>query len=469
MKKPVVLLWTLIMAMAFCIALSEDAALPAEPETFSSGDFEYAILEDGTAEIVQYTGLAKELMIPGALDGKTVTGIGDEAFSWCEFLTSVTIPDSVTSIGRHAFGCCTSLASVMVPDSVTLIGDGAFSGCCSLDSITIPDSVTGIGDWAFWDCRSLTSVMIPNSVANIGANPFGNCKKLTDIIVSPDHPYLATIDGVLFSMPDKRLVCYPYAFAADSYAIPDGIQIIGERAFSSCTTLTSVTLPDSVTSIGDEAFYDCTSLTYVTIPDSVTGIGDEAFCDCSSLTSVTIPDSVTGIGNYVFLACTSLTSVTLPDTMTGIGDFAFACCESLTSIMIPDSVTNIGANPFGKCEKLTDIIVSPDHPYLATIDGVLFSKPDMRLVCYPCAFTADSYVIPDGIRMIGDYAFYDCSSLTSVTIPDSVTSIGEHAFAVYQDDKYGLNPKLTVTVSRDSCAAQYCKDNGVKYTDDAVD
>ena len=400
MKKPVALFWTLIMAMAFCIALSEDAALPAEPETFSSGDFEYAILEDGTAEIVQYTGLAKELMIPGILDGKTVTGIGEEAFSWCESLTSVTIPDSVTSIGCYAFGCCTSLASVMIPDSVTLIGDGAFSGCCSLNSITIPDSVTGIGDWAFWDCRSLTSVMIPDSVTNIGANPFGNCEKLTDIIVSPDHPYLTTIDGVLFSMPDKRLVCYPYAFAADSYAIPDGIQIIGERAFSSCTTLTSVTLPDSVTSIGD---------------------------------------------------------------------FAFACCESLTSIMIPDSVTNIGANPFGKCEKLTDIIVSPDHPYLAKIDGVLFSKPDMRLVCYPCAFTADSYVIPDGIRMIGDYAFYDCSSLTSVTIPDSVTSIGEHAFAVYQDDKYGPNPKLTVTVSRDSCAAQYCKDNGVKYTDDALD
>ena len=66
-----------------------------------------------------------------------------------------------------------------------------------------------------------------------------------------------------------------------------------------------------------------------------------------------------------------------------------------------------------------------------------------------------SITIPDSVTSIGDEAFSDCTSLTSITIPDSVTSIGDRAF-------YGCY-SLTVTVGRDSYAAQYCKDNGLKY------
>ncbi|MBR2602983.1 MAG: leucine-rich repeat domain-containing protein, partial [Clostridia bacterium] len=201
------------------------------PEPHTSGDYRYIgyiVLEDGTVEIVWYTGRDQTLVIPDTLDGKTVSRIGDQAFAFRTSLTAVTIPNSVTSIG---------------------------------------------------------------------SNPFCSCKKLTDIQVSPDHPALAVIDGVLFSKADKQLVCYPYAFTAESYVIPQGITAIGGSAFSWCTSLTSVTIPDSVTAIGDGAFESCSSLTSITIPDSVTSIGDRAFDSCSSLTSVTIPDSVTSIGN----------------------------------------------------------------------------------------------------------------------------------------------------------------------------
>jgi len=72
---------------------------------------------------------------------------------------------------------------------------------------------------------------------------------------------------------------------------------IGNYAFLSCFSLTSVAIPNSVTSIGEYAFYYCAGLTSVTIPNSVVSIGNWAFFDCRSLTSVTIPNSVTSIGN----------------------------------------------------------------------------------------------------------------------------------------------------------------------------
>ena len=137
------------------------------------------------------------------------------------------IPDSVTSIGDDAFSGCTSLSSITIPDSVTSIGGWAFSGCESLKSITIPGSVTSIGDEAFYRCESLTSITIPDSVTSIGGGAFDDCRSLTSI------------------------------------TIPDGVTSIGHSAFYYCKSLTSVTIPDSVTSIGRSAFYYCESLSDV--------------------------------------------------------------------------------------------------------------------------------------------------------------------------------------------------------------
>ena len=267
MKKLLALLCLALCAVLFT-ATAPAFAEEAERETFTSGDFEYALLDDGTAEITKYGGNADVLTLPDALDGHAVTAIGDYAFYECYKLTSATIPDSVTSIG-----------------------DGAFCQCWYLTSVTIPDSVTSIGDWAFSFCHSLTSVTIPDSVTSIGANPFAHCSSLTLIAVSPDHPVLAVIDGVLFSKADKRLVCYPYAFTASSYSVPQGVESIGDSAFSGCYELTSVAIPDSVTFIGKAAFSGCVWLKSVTIPDSVTSIGDIAFLGCESLTLTVGRDS----------------------------------------------------------------------------------------------------------------------------------------------------------------------------------
>ena len=211
----------LMVVVMMCACWTAVLAEDVERETFTSGDYEYAMLDAGTIEITNYYGSADHLAIPATLDGKTVTSIGDSAFYYR---------------------------------------------------------------------KSLTSVSIPDSVEQIGTNPFVACSNLKTISVSPEHPYFATIDGVLFRKADKTLISYPAGISSSTYTIPQGITAIGDSAFYYCYSLTSVSIPDSVTSIGDSAFSCCDSLTSISIPDSVTAIGDSAFSDCPNLT-LTVPRS----------------------------------------------------------------------------------------------------------------------------------------------------------------------------------
>ena len=281
MKK---LLCLLMLLLCLCALAAAE-----EPVEYTSGDYKYVLLEDGTAEITDYLGTAAELVVPDTLSGYKVTSIGAYTFYSCSSLRSVTLPDSLNIIGDGAFNYCTSLTSITLPDSLNIIGDDAFFYCDSLTSITLPDSLTSIGNEAFVGCSSLTSITLPDSVTQIGANPFRSCGKLTTIRVSPRHPVLATIDGVLFDKTEKKLICYPCAITASDYDIPNGILSIGNEAFSFCESLTSVTIPDGVTSIGDLAFYYCESLTSVTLPDSLTSIGYGAFYSCPEQLTFTVP------------------------------------------------------------------------------------------------------------------------------------------------------------------------------------
>ena len=152
----------------------------------------------------------------------------------------VVIPDRVTAIGNNAFRFCDSLTSVTIPDGVTTIGRCAFEFCKELRSVTIPDSVTSIGDFGFASCYSMTSVKISNSLTSINYRAFYNC-------------------------------------ALKSVTIPDSVKGIGDWAFAYCNRLKNVIIPDNVTSIGVEAFYGCTGMKDVYIPASVKSIGKGAF------------------------------------------------------------------------------------------------------------------------------------------------------------------------------------------------
>jgi len=281
-----------------------------------------------------------EIVIPSS-----VTSIDDSAFSNCRFLSEIVIPSSVTSIGDRAFSSCRSLSEIVIPSSVTSIGEGAFSSCSFLSDIVIPTSVTSIGDCAFSGCDSLKYISIPKSVICLNGNPFAEWKGKLECL-SPNFVYE---DDVLFNKDKSRIISFRNQ-NIKSYVIPSSVTSIGDRAFSSCRSLSEIVIPSSVTSIGDRAFSSCRSLSEIVISSSVTSIGDLAFSFCDSLSEIVIPSSVTSIGDFAFSDCRSLSKIVIPSSVTSIGDYAFLGCRSLSEIVISSSITSIGKGAFCYCK-----------------------------------------------------------------------------------------------------------------------
>ena len=139
---------------------------------------------------------------------------------------------------------------------------------------------------------------------------------------------------------------------------------IGEKAFTDCSRLTSLTLPVGITSIGYDAFAYCSGLTSLTLPAGITSIGEYAFYGCSGLTSLTLPAGITSIDKYAFSGCSRLTSLTLPAGITSIGEFAFSYCSGLTSIYVyAEKVPRIGRYAFEGCASRKCTLYVPKGTY----------------------------------------------------------------------------------------------------------
>lgn len=226
----------------------------------------------------------------------TITAIGDYAFGWSG-ITNITIPENVSIIGEGVFACDLSLSSIVVHEDnpYFCVVDGVLFTkdmtelVCYRDgkqdaSYSVPESVTIIRNMAFHNNNNLLFVSIPSSVLDIFINNFKACYNLSSIDVDESNRYYCSVDGVLFNKEMTRVILYPMGKEADSYTIPDGVQIIGELSLVD-SHIRNVFIPSSVTTIEHGAFSG-SSISTVVIPNSIALIDNFAFNGCSNLERV---------------------------------------------------------------------------------------------------------------------------------------------------------------------------------------
>ena len=415
---------------------------------------------------------------------------------------STIIPSSVTAIEKNAFSG-SGITDIELPNSVTAIGDYAFSNCHKLSSIVLSPSLIEIGRGAFMFCSVLSSIQLPSTLIKIGNNCFSGCSSLVDIESNIGDPFeindnvfdvyetatlyvpvgasskyrqvsswnkFSTIEelsspviGVfelngIYYEPDESNTFATVIAGENKYkgniTIPSTVSYsgktmqvvgIGEKAFYSCSELSSVELPNSIVEIGKNAFWYCKKLSTIVIPSSTTSIGDYAFQSCEKLVTVSLSNSLTTVGERAFEG-TAITSVIIPKSVNSIGKAAFVNCAELSTIrveegnlvydsrnncnaiiqgktlvvgckntIIPNSVTTIGENAFWGSMGITSIEIP---------NTVLSIEKNAFYGCKKLS----TIVIPSSTTSIGDYAFQSCEKLVTVSLSNSLTTIGERAF-----------------------------------------
>ena len=448
----------------FAVRLVSDLTTSSDPEP--------CILASGTCG-AKGDNLTWELSCEGVL---TVSGTG--AMADYDYLEETRAPwyDSYR----------TKIVTVVIEEGITSIGDYAFNDCENLTAITIPNTVTSIGESAFHHCLSLGDINVPRSVSLIKRGAFRHCPEI-NISVDEDNQYYTIENGVLFNKEKTLLHTYPMSKHEATYSIPNTVTAIEDLAFY-YADITSVDIPEGVLSIGVMSFYICGYLTSITIPNSVTTIGGEAFFYAQRAKFLHLGQGLTSIGQRAFCDMRDIEYIIseAPTPPVLLDNDAFVSVDKSIPLYVPceakeaykeadgwKEFTNVqaipGLEPCGPCilasgtcgaegnnltwelscdgvltitgtgamEDYSSHATKPWAEYRTTIkelvveEGVTsigdrsFSAGTAHL---DEGYKIESLTLPNSLNRIGQFAFFDCTTLASLHIPENVETIGNAAF-----------------------------------------
>ena len=382
----------LVLCVLLCSGIGKTAQA-AESKTYNGFMYEE---KESEITITGYVGDKTEVVIPGEINGKKVTTIGDRAFGECTSLTSVTIPEGVTSIG-----------------------DDAFELCVNLTSISLPKSLTSIGSWGF-SATGLTSITIPENVRSIGCDAFFSCSKLKKVV------------------------------------LPEGITRISSRTFAMCSNLTDITIPDSVTSIDEGAFCGCDKLDSIVIPDSVIEIdvrkkgeplnvnrwpafsrGVTIICSKNSAAYKYAKDN-----NLPIKLLSGKENPSDDSKQNNITPAKKGTTLIVSSKKLKVKVTSSSKkNPTVTITKFTDKKAKKlTIPATVKVKGVTYKVTAISDKAFKGNKKLTTVTIGSNVTKIGKEAFSGCKNLKKITVTaGKLKTIGKNAFK-------GINKKATITV-----------------------
>ena len=397
-------------------------------------DFELELeeKEDESAYLIsKYKGTKyNNIRLPESYNNKPIVGIKRQAMISASF-ENIYIPDCYTEFNQSAFFGCTVIKNYFLNETHSLYksidgvlytkdGDGMYlypSG--RRDTYKVLEGTKRIESSAFM-FTNVVNVELPESIEEIGESAFNSAKRLKTI-----------------NIPSKVEVIKESTFdtcgSLKTIEFNEGLEKIEYRAFWQCRKLQNIKFPSSLKEIGESAFEGLSGEENLVLSEGLVKIGDYAFAYNEYIQTITFPSTLKEIGKYAFMQNYTLKELYLAEGLEKLDEGAFFYNNQLQRVHIPSTLKEIGFDCFASSDSvLSEFIVSENSETFKNQDGIIYTKDGKQIVCCPSKLTFENgtYSIPEGVEVIGDHAFYNCSGLKKVILPSTLKTIGKAPFYV---------------------------------------